>query len=132
MARRSRKSAPLRSGGSWWLRASAGLPAGPLWLWASPRSGVLWPWSVALLALRSRVRRLWWRWLPRCIRVRVRWHHWWHLAPPWVRWVRFALLPVLLARLAPVLLGLLCLWLLAHALAWLGVRGLLPRGRLSW
>lgn len=71
---------------SWWFGSGASLPPGPLWLWASPWSGALWPWSVGLLVLRARlapwlwsvrvariqrraVRRAWWRARPRLARA---------------------------------------------------------------
>ncbi|MBK1733662.1 hypothetical protein CKO41_18275 [Thiococcus pfennigii] len=76
------------------MRWDAPLPPGPLWLWASPRSGALWPWSVALLGLRARVRPwLWSRRLER-VRARVRRRVWWRAHPGLARAWRRARRPV--------------------------------------
>ncbi len=109
---------------SWWLHTSAGLPGGPVWLWASPRSGVIWPWSTALLAVRGLVRRVWWWALPRLIRRRSLWRAWWRSAPRWAHTLRLTLSLVLCNLLGPVVCGLIGLWLLRLLHAWVGEQGL--------
>jgi hypothetical protein len=56
------------------------LPPGPLWLWASPWSGGLWPWALGLLALRRVVRPWGWRLrvagIARAARRRALWCRW--------------------------------------------------------
>lgn len=69
------------SRGSWWLRAGAPLPPGPLWFWASPWSGALWPWSVPLLALRRALLPWLWAYRLAAIQRRADRRAWWLARP---------------------------------------------------
>ena len=91
---------------SWWSHTSAGLPAGPVWLWASPRSGLLWPWSVGLLAVRRIFRRVLWWVRPRLTRARARRAAWIRRHPVLFRRSRAAW-RMLGSLVAPLLAGFL-------------------------
>ena len=108
---------------SWWFAFGAGVPGGPLWLWASPATGCLWPWSLSLMAVRARVSGLAAFYGPLVGRYRVR-------AGRWSRSHRVVVrrLCWLASVLLPMLVGAIGLWALSILGSTLIQVGLVPAG----